>query len=676
MRAGLILYFFEEGKTSMASDRNIFENMTAALEEIERLNDLLDQKEAERRELLDLLEKAEDLNLRYRRELAEAGRDQEESKRLKSDFLASVSHEIRTPMNAVLGISAILLHNDTLPPQQRKYIIDIKNASESLQAVISDILDLAQIETAKVDLTPVHFNFRVMLGNICSRTQYLARTKGVDFIYKPEGELPMYLFAADVRYWQVIQGLLDNAMTHTRQGSVTFEPAVEEQRLLVTVTDTGSGIKEEEQPFVFDPFRRTDSDLNPGLQGTGPGLSLFRAQLNLALCKKLAVLLGGDIEFQSVFGQGSVFRLTLPLVPGEEAKMQPSGRPVKIGGERSVLALIVDDDEVNLNVTSGLLKNLYDIDSDRATSGRQALDKIRQVNYDLIFMDHMMPEMDGLETTARIRALGGKFKDMPIIALTANNIIGNREKLLSSGFSDFLSKPLNQTELGEVLRKWVPGGREFIASPAVPAEEIPVPNGLLEKVAALDMMDVTVGLKTVVGNRDLYVRSLRILKDKIPGVLHLLEELLKREDLGELAVYFHGLKSSLAAVGGVALTRLAQNLERAAASGDLVYVRDYMPPFVRLLTRLGDGLALIFNEDEGRPPKMKGETSFLKSGLKALHHALEKHDSEAVDHSLKHLLQADFGREVERILQSVRDKIDQFEYETVAEILKTSFEDL
>lgn len=662
----------------MASDRKTFEHMTEALAEIGRLNDLLAQKEAERRSLAELKREAEDLNQRYLAELAEADRNLEISRRLKSDFLAGMSHEIRTPMNAVLGISEILLHNDQLTDQQKKYIGDIRVASESLLSVISDILDLAQIETCRLDPVPVHFNFRMMLNNICSRAQYMARTKGLEFIYRPEGEIPMYLFADDARYRQVIQGLLDNAMAFTRRGSVIFEAVADGERLSLVVTDTGAGIRPEEQPFVFEPFRQMDSWRNPGIQGTALGLSLFRAQLNLALCKELTVLLGGDMSFDSVFGQGSIFRLTLPLVLGDEAKMAPRGRAavVRADGGKPILALVVDDDEVNLSVASGLLRNLYGIDSDQAGSGRQALDKIRHTNYDLIFMDHMMPGLDGLETTTRIRALGGKFKDLPIIALTANTIIGAREKLLAAGFSDFLSKPLRKVELDAMLHKWILDQREDADSlPAAPAR-LAQTSDILDRVAALDMMDVTVGLKTVAGNRDLYLRSLRIMKDKIPGVLQLLEELLAREDMGELSIHFHGLKSSLAAIGGMALTRLAKNLEKAALEGDPLYVRNYMPPFTRLMRKLGDCLSDIFAEDENAGlPKLKGDTSFLKSGLRALLQALEQYDCDAVDRSLRQITRTDFGPEATRIMEAVQDKIEMFEYEAGAEILKTAFED-
>ena len=662
----------------MASDRKTFEHLTEALAEIERLNSLLEQKEAERRSLEELKKKAEDVSRRDRSELAEAGRYLENFKRLKSDFLAGMSQEIRTPMNAVLGIAEILLHNDHLTDQQKKYIGDIRGASESLLAVISDILDLALIEAGKVEPVPIHFNFRMMLNNISSRAQYMARAKGLEFICRLEGEMPMYLFADDARYRQVIQGLLDNAMAFTRRGSVTLEAAASDRQVRLAVTDTGTGIREEEQPFIFEPFRQMDSWRNPGIQGTGLGLALFRAQLNLALCKDLAVLLGGDLEFESVFGRGSVFRLTLPLVPGDETRMLPKGRPPRLDGGKSILALIVDDDEVNLGVASGLLRNLYGLDSDQAASGRQALDKIRHTSYDLIFMDHMMPGMDGQETTARIRALGGKFKDLPIIALTANTVTGAREKLLASGFSDFLPKPLRKAELDLILRKWVLEMRPEPDSPAADQSRAPSvsPSDILEKVAALDMMDVTAGLKTAANNRELYLRSLRILKDKIPGLLQLMDGLLKREELGELAIHFHGLKSSLAAVGGVALTRPAKNLEKAASDGDLLYVRNYMPPFTRLLGALGVRLREIFAEEDGSvAPKLAGDASFFKSGLKALRQALEQYDSEAVDRCLRQLQRADFGPEAGRILAAVQDKVELFEYEAGTEILKTSFAD-
>jgi len=227
-----------------------------------------------------------------------------------------------------------------------------------------------------------------------------------------------------------------------------------------------------------------------------------------------------------------------------------------------------------------------------------------------------------------------------------------------------------------VLRKWIPGsGREPDSPPAAPSPERS-PSDLLEKLAALDMMDVTAGLKIAANNRELYLRSLRILRDKIPGQLQVMEALLARENLGELAIHFHGLKSSLAAVGAVALTRPAKNLERAASDGDLLYVRNYMPPFIQLLGKLGGHLHEILDEEGGcGSTKLKGDAVFLKSGLKALRQALEQYDSESVDRCLRQLVQTDFGPEIRLLLTAVKDKIELFEYEAGAEILKTAFED-
>lgn len=385
------------------------------------------------------------------------------SSEAKSLFFASMSHEIRTPMNAVLGIADILLESTELTSAQRKYVNDIKISSEALLTVINDILDLSKMEAGRMQLSPTHFNFQMILDNLCSLAQFMANAKNLAFRCKTLGPTPACLYGDDARLRQILLNLISNAIKYTRQGSVELGVETTARNLRFAVSDTGIGIRSEDQGNLFTPFQQVDAGNNRTIQGTGLGLSIT---------KNLVELMGGSIELASTYGRGSVFTLTIPKTLGDPEAM---ARRVEAGQIRlqrfqfghDLRILVVDDNEINLTVAAGLLSAFHGVESDLASSGLEALEKIQGHNYHIIFMDHMMPEMDGVETTRRIRNLGGRYAQIPIIAFTANAVTGIREMLLEAGFNGFLAKPLNKDELAQVLNQWAPAGasRELAEKP-------------------------------------------------------------------------------------------------------------------------------------------------------------------------------------------------------------------
>ena len=368
----------------------------------------------------------------------------------KSQFLANMSHEIRTPMNAILGISEILLHNASITGQERKYISDIKISSESLLTIINDILDISRLESGKLSLAENDYDFQAMLDNLKAMGEYLAAPNGLDFVFESAPNLPLSLYGDEVRLRQVLLNLISNACKFTEKGAVRFFVAAEGPTLVFSVSDTGSGISQEDQAHLFEPFRRVDSIRNSAIQGTGLGLSIS---------KNLVNMMGGDISLESELGRGSTFTVTVPLVVGNEQAIAEKASAKGIAFAPGVRALIVDDNEINLSVAEGLLTDLYGIECELANSGPLALEMVRKKDFTLIFMDQMMPGMDGVETSGHIRAMGGKFASMPIIALTANAVKGTKEQLLASGIDDYLTKPIEIVDMDAALRKWVP--REF-----------------------------------------------------------------------------------------------------------------------------------------------------------------------------------------------------------------------
>ena len=511
----------------------------------------------------------------------------------KNNFFANMSHEIRTPMNAVLGIADILLNDRRLSEDQYRYVSDIKVSSQSLLTIINDILDLSKLESGRMTLTPANFNFRTLLDNICSLAGHLAREKGLEFTFATDEEPPVYLYGDDVRLRQILVNLLSNAVKFTPSGSVTLKVMTTSDFLFFQVQDTGVGIKDDDLSQIFEPFQQSDATRNRALQGTGLGLSI---------CKNLAELMNGSIGVESEYGRGSTFTVRIPKILGESdvfvapalprsEELSPSDMTGP-GGRRRLRALIVDDNEINLHVAAGLLESFHGIPSDLASSGRQALDMVTSRDYDYIFMDHMMPEMDGAEATLRIRALGGKYRAVPIIAFTANVIGGTRDKLLASGMNDFLAKPIMQGDLAEVLRKWAPGRDEEETAAGLAPELEP----LLRRAAGIEELDVAAGLDAVASQEPVYERALRLLNEQIPRVSELFLELLAKEGWPVLAVEIRGLKNALSTAGAVGLARQALNLEKASESRDRDYCRDFLPAFVRQLNELGRKLTLMFDD--------------------------------------------------------------------------------
>jgi signal transduction histidine kinase/FixJ family two-component response regulator len=378
--------------------------------------------------------------------------------RAKSAFLARTSHEFRTPMNAIIGMSE-LARREYGRPKALEYIGGIKAAGATLLAITDDILDFSKMESGRLPMTPAPYGTADLLADVLAAIRVRVEATPLELVVDASPELPSEMVGDGRRVRQVLLNLLTNAVKYTKSGFVKFsasgQPAGGQAvRLRFVVEDSGIGIRETDLPKLFDEFSRIDEKRNTGIEGTGLGLVIARS-----LCRAM----GGDIAAESVFGRGSTFTATIeqrvadwrPMgdLAALAASLAESRRASFTAPEAEVL--VVDDFSSNLLVAEGLLSP-FGVRVTTCPNGRAAVELARRRPFDLVLMDHMMPEMDGVEATALIRAMGGPAGSTPIIALTANAVPGMREMFLESGFDDFLSKPIDTARLAEALLKWIP----------------------------------------------------------------------------------------------------------------------------------------------------------------------------------------------------------------------------
>ncbi|MCD7726340.1 MAG: ATP-binding protein [Clostridiales bacterium] len=380
----------------------------------------------------------------------------------KSEFLANMSHEIRTPLNAIIGMNEMVMREE-ISPQAQKYAQNIYNAGQTLLAIINDILDFSKIESGKMEIVPVTYELSSVLNDVVNMVTQKVHDKGLSFITDVASDIPYQLFGDEVRIRQIMLNIVNNAVKYTQKGSVTLRMDwewIDEVKMLLklSVEDTGIGIKEEDLRKLFKGFQRVDLAANRNVEGTG---------LGLAITKRLVEQMDGTITVESVYHQGSVFTVTLPQVVMNDRPMGDFENAYQKMHKNRVAEtehftapearmLIVDDNRVNLAVAKGLVKNTM-IQMDTAESGMEALEKVRTNRYHIILLDHMMPEMNGLETIKLMREQEENMsRDAAVIALTANAISGSREMYMAAGFNDYLSKPIDVIKYTEIIRKYLP----------------------------------------------------------------------------------------------------------------------------------------------------------------------------------------------------------------------------
>ncbi len=619
----------------------------------------------------------------YVDELINANSDALAANETKSRYLANVSHEIRTPMNAIVGFSELILHQN--PPEQvYEYAKDINDAAHSLLSVINDILDLSKIEAGKLKLTTGNYTTTELLGNVISIINLQATNKKLDFKININPNLPKELFGDIVHLRQILINILANAVKYTEEGYISLEvtfgasPTLSDTiDMIIRISDTGIGISPSHIPTLFDEFTRVEN--KQITEGSG---------LGLAICKNLVDLMGGTIEVDSTLGKGSTFTVTIPqkvismdaieadaLTTLTQSKHETSHKSTfhqDDGKCQSFWApnasiLVVDDSNVNLKLVTSILEE-YQIKADTTTSGRNAVDLVGNKDYHIVFMDHMMPEFDGIMATKAIRENG--HLDLPVVALTANAVIGVKEMFLASGFTDFLAKPVNIIELENILLRYLP--EELINRYEKDIDSQQVTN---ERLADMGLnipgksINVIDGFNNCLKNKDTYISVLDTFYRTCKSLREDAINYIKTKNYEKSLLFTHTLKNAAFTIGANRLSDLAKDAESILKNRNYALFESkagkLMTAYEEVIQDLTEFYSYMENSTRtGGFTKPRIDKDKFHNKLTQLKQQLEMMDSVQAIDSITYLTSHSYADQtITATLADCKDDIADFEYD-------------
>ncbi len=598
---------------------------------------------------------------------------------VKSAFLANMSHEIRTPINAVLGMNELILR-EANQKDVLDYAYNIELAGKALLSIVNDILDISKIESGKTELVSGEYNVAASIYNFIEMSRARAEKKGILLKVDIAENLPSKMYGDEVRLKQIYTNILNNAIKYTEKGEITLTLTGEEigdDKIFTkaTISDTGIGIREEDLDKIFDAFQRVDEEKNQKIEGTGLGMSIT---------KQLVELMGGKIYVESEYGKGSTFHVELvqgivdrtPIGRIDQAveqnrEIEKHKRAVLLAPEAKLL--VVDDNQMNLNVMKGLLKRT-EMQVDLVLSGKEALEAVTKTSYDVILMDHMMPEMDGVEALHRLRKLKeNQNPQAKVIVLTANAAIGSREEYLKMGFDDYLSKPIEAMNLENMIKKYLP--KELVHE----IEEVVEETQNLEEIEFLEEklrpfgIHLKQGLIYVEGELEQYVDMVKLFLRQSEARKEKMRGFLKEGNTEEYTIEVHALKSNGKMIGSREMSELAYEMEIQGRNGKLEYLRQNQAKLEEGWEELEQGLRILMEEQQKTVMEETVETMTpeeVQVRVERLRNAIEEMDVEAAQEELETLLCGEMEQSQKERFMQVRNCLEEFSYQEALEILK------
>lgn len=581
----------------------------------------------------------------------------EDANRAKTNFVSNMSHEIRTPMNSIVGITEILLRSRHSPKEQ-EYLLNIQSSGRVLLTIINDVLDCSKMEAGKMQLFDEPYDTCSLFHDLRISMENRIGHSGLELIYDIDQDIPCKLKGDMGRIRQVIINLVNNAIKYTEKGSVRFSVHVRQKNtdkvmLYYEVADTGIGIRKEDQKILFDAFQRVEIDRNRYVEGTGLGLTISQNLVNM---------MGGVIEVESEYGKGSKFYFTIEQTIVDPTPMsavnyeQQKSGVIEKEAESLFIApgahiLLVDDNDLNLVVAKDLLKPLQ-MQIDTAENGMQAVAMVQQNQYDLVLMDHMMPVMDGIVATGKIRELPDeRYKKLPIIALTANAMVDARKEFLNAGMNGFVAKPIDFTRICNQLRLWLP--KELVQE--VSGEEA-------RKLLMNDISDSEIqpknpqtefsfeeGVKRC-GSKAALMKTIRIFYRTIDSKANKIEQCLKEGLISDYVIEVHALKSSALLIGAVPLSEAAKELESYGKQGKTEALEEKTPDVLAMYRDFKNILKPYADKEEAA--KQEASDGEWIQALQQIHQCIEQFDLDGVDRIMEKL-------EEYQIPECIRESMDQ-----------------
>jgi PAS domain S-box-containing protein len=594
----------------------------------------------------------------------------ENASQAKSRFIANMSHEIRTPMNAILGITEIILRNEELPPDITEALYKIYNSGDLLLYIINDILDLSKIEAGKLEILPAQYEFASMINDTVLLNVMRIGSKPIEFRLSVDENIPVQLIGDELRIRQVLNNIISNAIKYTFKGEVKLtvsaengnnesSPSVEGAVAIVySVSDTGQGMTQDQVNRLFDEYSRFNADANRTTEGAGLGMSITQ---------NLVRMMKGNICIESEPEKGTIVTVRLPQVnvgagplgkelAGNLAKFEKSAirqikkaqivfEPMPYGK-----VLLVDDVESNLFVAEGLMIP-YGLTIETVLSGFEAIDKIKEGNtYDIVFMDHMMPKMDGIETTKKIREMG---YTQPVVALTANAIVGQSNIFMDNGFDGFISKPIDIRQLNATLKKFVRDKQ--------PPEVIEAANRNKRSLSAAYLTGTQAGINPKLA--EIFARDATKLASTLEGIQE--SDTYGEEDIRTYTISVHALKSALINVREAELSGIAAMLEQAGREKNMAAITSETRTFL-------DSLWTVIKkhaprqEDAAIDETIVEDTVFLQEKLRGIKNACEAYDKKTIKAAITELQQKEWSGATRKLLATLEEELLNGDFAAVA----------